>query len=369
MHPDVPHPGLDHQIINSPNPGSWDILKFPNGICAKLVILGDKIHIMHSGSEKWWPTAMSPQVRSKLYRQIVCEGFVLPVVLATAISLVTEIYTTTAIPPSQTADWQYTDRRRVRLSHNRSPLSDFGVAKGFARVTPQDRIAYYNIDENKFMMGQDPQDHYWIYFITLSGEEYFLDCGMMTFNLSMLINGSPYCKYALPDLAFVPAFFYGQEYQRMMPITEFTGWKPRERFSVLRDSLIPDLLEPTEYSDRETEVICSLMDKIAGRLCTSLEKELLMKFLPNAAMVLRLNMQNREYLKFPKNPEIVLEQDPGENLDDLPAHEDEAYEKYLKKWSRRYKRGKVTPERLSKAFKAWLDNPHEARMKMVGMAT
>lgn len=83
------------------------------------------------------------------------------------------------------------------------------------------------------MMGQDPHDHYWIYLLTLAGEEYFLDCGMMTFNLSMKVEASPCCKYALPDLTFIPAFFYGEENRRVMPITEFTGWKPRERFSIL----------------------------------------------------------------------------------------------------------------------------------------
>lgn len=368
MHPDIPHPGLDHKILNSPNPGSGDIVEFPNGICAKLVVLGDKIDIMQSGSESWWPTALTPQVRSKLYRRIVCEGLVLPIVLATCITLVSEIYTTTAVPPSETPDLQCTGRRRVRLYHNRSPLSDFGVAKGSARVTPQDRIAYFNIDENKFMMGQDPHDHYWIYFITISGEEYFLDCGMLTFNLCMMVNGTPYCKYALPDLSFVPGFFYGEENRRLMPITELTGWKPRERFSMLRDPQIHNALPDfSEYSEAQGTELISLMDRIAGRTCTALEKELLIKFVHNAAMTLRLNMQNREYLNFPKEPQLAMDKDPGE-LDDLPDDEDKAYEKYLRKWSRRYKRGKVTPERLSMAFRAWLDNPHEARMKMAGVA-
>ena len=368
MHPDVPHPGLDHKILNSPNPGSGDIVEFPNGTCAKLVVLGGKINIMQSGSEAWWPTATTQLVRSKLNRRIITEGFVLPIVLATCVSLVSEIYTTTAIPLSETPDFQYTGRRRVRLFHNRSPLSDFGVAKGSARVTPQDRIAYYNIDEHEFMMGQDPHDHYWIYFITISGEEYFLDCGMLTFNLWMMVDGTPYCKYALPDLSFIPAFFYGEENRRLMPITELTGWKPRERFSILRDSQIPNVLpDSMEYSAQGTDVICSLMDRIAGRTCTALEKDLLMKFVSNAAMTLRLNMQNREYLNFPKEPQLALDEGHGE-LDDLPDDEDKAYEKYLRKWSRRYKRGKVTPERLKKAFRAWLDNPHEARMRMAGEA-
>jgi hypothetical protein len=370
MHPDVPHPGLDHKILNSPNPGSGDIVQFPNGTCAKLVVLGDKIdHATHIGeSEQWWPTAVSPQVRSKLYRRIVVEGFVLPIVLATCIAMVSEIYTTTAVPSSETPQ-QFTGARRVRLCHNRLPISDFGVAKGSARVTPQDRIAYYNIDENTFMMGQDPLDHYWIYFFTVSGEEYFLDCGMMTFNLCMMVRGEPYCKHALPtnELPFVPAYFYGEENRRLMPVTELTGWKPRERFSILRNSEIPiEMPGFMEYTNQETEVICSLMDRIAGRTCTALEKKLLMNFIPNATRVLVLNMQDREYLNFPREPQLVLEKEPGE-LDDLPDNEDEAYVKYLKKWSRRYKRGKVTPERLGKAFRDWLDNPHEARMKMAGM--
>ena len=366
LHPDVPHPGLGHKILNSPNPGAGDIVEFPDGTCAKLIILGDKIPTRQSGSEQWWPTAMSPQVRSKLCHRIALEGFILPIVLATCISLVSEIYTTTALPSTESPRWQYTGRRRVRLAHNRSPISDFGVATGSARVTAQDRIAYYNIDENTFMMGQDPHDHYWIYFITLSGEEYFVDCGMMTFNFGVKVDGTPYCKYGLPDLSFVPGFFYGAENRRLMPITELTGWKPRARFSLLRDSQISDILEPTTYSDYETQVVCSLMDRIAGRPCTALEKDLLMKFLPNTAMILRLNMQNREYLNFPKNPQLALEKEPGEDLNDLPDHEDKAYEKYMRKWSRRYKRGKVTPERLNKAFRAWLDNPHDTRMKMAG---
>ena len=368
MHPDVPHPGLDQQILNSPNPGSGDIVEFPNGTCAKLVVLGDKInHEAHGESEQWWPTAISPQVRSKLYRRIVSEGFVLPIVLATCIALVSEIYTSTAVPPNETPDHQFTGHRRLRLCHNRLPIADFGVAKGRARVTPQDRIAYYNIDQNRFMMGQDPLDHYWIYFITVSGEEYFLDCGMMTFNLCMMVKGDPYCKYGLPELSYVPAYFYGEENRRLMPVTELTGWKPRERFSILRNSEIPFKLPGfTEYTTQETKVICSLMDRIAGRTCTALEKKLVMNFISNATMVLVLNIKNREYLNFPREPPLVLEKEPGE-LDDLPDSEDGAYVKYLKKWSRRYKRGKVTQERLHEAFKAWLDNPHEARMKMAGM--
>ena len=191
--------------------GSTDIVDFPNWSSAKLILLGDKINCENQGgSVQWWPTAITPQVQSKLYHRIINKGFVLLIVLATCIALVSEIYTTTAVLPSETSE-QYTGMCHIRLCHNCLPISDFGVAKGAAHVTSQDRIAYYNVDENRFMMGQDPLDHYWIYFITVSGEEYFLDCGMMTFNLTMMVKAEPYCKYALPELSFVPAYFYYEE--------------------------------------------------------------------------------------------------------------------------------------------------------------
>ncbi|KAF8158005.1 hypothetical protein B0H34DRAFT_438197 [Crassisporium funariophilum] len=372
LHPDVPHPALTHKILNSPVPGKGEIVEFPNGTRAKLVLLGEEIAPELTASPTWWPTAPSAEVRHKLMRRISSEGFLLPILLATCISLVSELYTTTAAPPSEMPGGQSPRSRRIRLTHNRSPIADFGIAKGHVRVTAEDRLAYYNIEENELMMGQDPKNHYWIYFTTLAGEEYFLECGMMNFNFAMMVDATPYCKYGLPSLKYVPAFFYGREHLRMMPLTEATGWKARERFSMLRNAQVSDFvkqgIQPSEdFSARATAVVCSLLETIAGRPPTALEMDLVMKFIPNACMIVRLNIVNREYINFPQEPSVIVENDPGESINyDMPAGEDEAFGKYMKKWSRRYKKGKVSEELLSGAFKRWMAKPHEARMKMAG---
>ncbi|KIM40914.1 hypothetical protein M413DRAFT_28031 [Hebeloma cylindrosporum] len=220
-HPKVStHPALTHKILNSPNPTSGEIVKFPNGVEAKLVLLGESLPDweadMATASETWWPSALDAKVRDKLKRRILEEGNILSIVLATCIALVAELYTTTAIPTSETPKWQPTGRR-LRLSYDRSPIADLGIVRGSVRVTPQDRLAYYHLERNTFMMGQDPDDHYWIYFTTLAGEEYSLDCGMMTFNFCKMVQTAPYC---LPTLVYAPVFFYGKERAKALPLID-----------------------------------------------------------------------------------------------------------------------------------------------------
>ncbi|KAJ3502101.1 hypothetical protein NLJ89_g9040 [Agrocybe chaxingu] len=374
MHPDIQHPALRHQIVNSPNPYSGDIVDFPNGVSAKLVLLGDQIAMEDLASPKWWPTAESPKVRSKLMRRIAYEGLLLPILLATTIALVSEIYTTTAIPPGQPLYYQLTDRRRVRLSYNKAPIVDFGIAKGPSiRVTAQDRLAYYNLETNEFLMGQDPLDHYWIYFTTLNGHEYYLDCGMFTFNFChMVADGEKYCRYGLPSLDYVPAFFYNQEMEKVLPLdSDKIGWKAKERFSILRN---PDLIKTLkfpqlEYCSHDEHLVRSLMDKIAGRTCTAWEKKMVMTFLPNTCMILRLNMQNREYMNFPKEPKVAIEVDPGERIAPETAEEekeDRAYHQYIKKWTKKLRKGRITSQKWDAAFTKWRESPHEARMALAG---
>lgn len=369
MHPDLEHPAVRHKILNSPNPSSGDVVEFPNGWKAKLVLLGERIPMSDTSSPNWWPTAESPDIRSKLFRRILSDGFLLPIVLATTLALVSEIYTTTAVPKSEVPHWQFSGRRRVRLSYNRSPFADIGIAKGTCtRVTPQDQLAYYNINTNQFLMGQDPNDHYWIYFTTLHGHEYFLDCGMMPFNFTLLVDVRESSKYGLPPLQFAPALFYGRELAKVLPRTDRIGWQAQERFSILRNLDLHDVLRTRnlDYCKcHDIPTIHNLLDTIAGRHCTDFEKNMTMEFFKNTSKVFRLNIQNREYLNFSKEPQLGLELDPDERLKaDAIEEDDVAYEEYLKKWTRRLKKGKITSNQWDAAFNKWQAKPHEMRMKM-----
>ncbi|KAF8956506.1 hypothetical protein BDZ97DRAFT_1851217 [Flammula alnicola] len=368
MHPEaMRHPALTHKIINSPNPNSGEIIRLPDGVSAKLILLGGKLAPGTLGSAAWWPSALTDKVRHKLLRRITTEGLLLPIMLSSTIALVSEMYTTTSIPAA--SGDQSTGKRRIRLSHGRWPIADFGLVQGTVRVAPADRLAYYSMYEHAFLMGQDPNEHYWIYFTTLSGDEYFLDCGMMTFNCCTMIDSTPFCRVGLPDMGPTPAFFYGREQEKMLPLMDRVGWKPRKRFSILRNTRLINLIQQKDDPEfcecHDAQTIYSIMDEIAGRECSKWEKDMLMKFLPNHCRITRLNLQGREYLHFPKDPQIIIEIDPGQNV--TSGDEDKAYEKYLKKWARRLKKGKVSPNQWENAFNAWKDKPSETRLAMAGV--
>ena len=44
---------------------------------------------------------------------------------------------------------------RIRLHYRKSPISDFGIVKGSAAVTNQDRFVFYSTKTNSFQKGQD----------------------------------------------------------------------------------------------------------------------------------------------------------------------------------------------------------------------
>lgn len=363
------HPALSHKILNSPNPDTDELpVSLPNGASARLVLLGEKISLMSMGSREWWPTAVSDKVRSKLLRRIVNEGLLLPILLSICISLVSEMYTTTALSADEEPKWQVTGRRRVRLTYGPSPITDFGIVQGSVRVTSRDRLAYCNMDDDEFLMGQDPEDHYRIFIKTLSGDEYFLDLGIFTFNFCIVVQASPYCGYGLPDLDFAPAYFYGKEYANT--VVDAKMFKPQKWFSVLRDERVHTLVRSpeVEYCEcHDKPTLHAIMDEISGRECSSWEKEIFLKFLPTSVTIVRSNMKAKGYTKFPMEPQIGIETDPGERgIIDDNDEEQEALVKYLTKWAKRLKRGKISQERWEAAFGKWANMPHEARIRMAG---
>ncbi|TFK18023.1 hypothetical protein FA15DRAFT_649933 [Coprinopsis marcescibilis] len=355
LHPERPrHPAQMHKIVNSPNPSNSCVCKFPDGTSANLILLGDPCseELFMLNPAQWWPTAETPRIRNKLAQRFVAENYLLPAVVAVSFALLAEIYTTTA---------DANGNRRIRLQYKSSPIADFGIARGSVDVKSQDRFAYYNVADESFMFGQDPNDHYWIYFTTIRGEEILLECGMFVFNMCLMVtNLGPYLKHGLPPITTVPAHLVAREHRQVSVRLHYE----KERFSVLRD---PELQEAVRYSRRfipsaHTAKICRFMEKVAGRPHTSIEKKLVMLWAIDDCEVMSMNLVSREYLNFPATPVIGVFEDPGE-MDD-PPQENEAWHKYVMGWSKKYKRGQITTEQLHAAFRAWSDASHEVRMQM-----
>ena len=334
--------------MNSPNPGS-PAVTFPDGSAANLILLGETIPLTETMTEAWWPTAISPNVRSKMMRRFAREGYVLPIVTSICIALLAEIYTTTAVLASNSSDGEV--KRRMRLGYSSSPLSDFGIAKGSADVKCQDQFAYLNLLDQTFSKGQDPDDHYWIYFTTVRGGEVVLDCAMFTFNMCIMIPADVYRSQSLPPFSWAPAFLRDSLMTRQTPELE----SEHKRFTVLHNS---ELHRAVEHSIRcfrniDMKTIWAFMENIAGRKCTQLEKDLVITYTQVNCLALSSTLKEQKWKNWPKTPSLAIEADPGEMDDCRDEAKLEEWSKHLKKWNRKRRHGRTSEETLGDAFRAW----------------
>lgn len=324
--------------MNNPHPECPPVT-LNDGWEGRPVILGDKL-TTPPGTDEWWSSAPSLNIRGKLLRRMMREGSVLPIVTAVCISLLAEMYTTTK-------------KHRIRLRYKSSPISDFGVAMGSAKVTSQDRLAYFSLSDGNMTHGQDPDKHYWIYFTTIRGEEIILDCAMFTFNMCLMVNGTaPYLPQLGPISQFAPAFFRDRAFVKDSPELH----TERKRMSVLRSETLRKTIVDSlnGFTERDAAVFTSFMQRLSGKKCTVKETELVGTYVTLHCGFLRLCLQERRWENFPSAPEMAIEQDPGESIGDVDDGSDEWFA-YLKKWKKMKKAGNVGEETMAQAHRAWRD--------------
>ena len=345
-HPDKPlHRALTHDIVNAPNPRQLSS-KLPDGSAAKVVLLGDPILQSEINTPTWWPLADSVVVRNKLFRRIGREGFVIPIVTGIAVSLLTEMYTTTYVPASISVNGKAIPR--VRLQHRKSPLTDFGIAKGVADVKQQDKLAY--VQDKSIIKGQDPNDHYWLYFTTLCGEEITIELNMYTFNFGMLVDAQP-CSSCLdlsPPVKYVPAFLRDKEVVDSTPDLA----EERARFSVLRNTALHTVAmtsKPADPFDQSNlKLIYDFMDTLAGRKCTEDEKRHLVTVLKSFRSALRHVLASRAWVQWPRNPPMTIEEDPGGP--ECFVDDNEAWAQFYEEW-KEARKSERTKEELSAIYR------------------
>ncbi|KAJ4496661.1 hypothetical protein C8R41DRAFT_793151 [Lentinula lateritia] len=334
------HPAITRQIINSPNPYVPE-MTFPDGTSAKLVKLGKEIGLtVHPVlNTEWWPTALSDQVRGKLVRRFLREGHTLPLISAVLVALLSEMYTS---PDGNSS------LRRTRLNYKSSPIADFGIAKGRATVTPQDMFAFWDTLTDRFWLGQDPNDHYWIYFTTLKGEELVLDFGMFTFNNCTIISAEPYIH---PNANMVPAppspcYFRNRSMARNAPTlhTE-TG-----RVSVLRNKNLHRFVEQELIVEcpHDCSILFDFMESFSSRPLTVEEKKLTEAWIFWNTKWLKCILSTRHWVNWPAEPALAIEQDPGE----MAALDKWTPPKDMKK-KRKSKKREYNKETIGKVFNRW----------------
>lgn len=346
MYKDTPvHPALQHQIVNSPNPGSHPVMV--DGWAGMPIILGDPMSFSVR-PEEWWLSASSPAIRSKLIQRIMREGFVLPIVTAVCVALLAEMYSTTS--GSSTNKKQ----RRIRLRYKSSPIADFGIAVGSARVTDQDKLVYFRLSDGTIVHGQDPKQHYWIYFTTVRGEEITLDCAMYTFNMCIVVGDiGHYAPELAPITNVVPSYFRDREIRLATPEL----YRERKRMSLLRNEGLHTAVSrsATGFSRADVQVFREFMEDLSGKSCSQKEEELFVALALNSCNVIQVALENRRWTVFPMTPKCMLQPDPVE-LEETAGQLGDGMEdwfKYLRKWKKLKKHGKVENETIGDAFEKW----------------
>ncbi|KAI0781954.1 hypothetical protein C8Q75DRAFT_886665 [Abortiporus biennis] len=315
------HFSLKHPIKSDINPTAHPV-RCPDGWEAKLLVVDDTIP---EDLEAW-----TPAVAFKMKRRIINSGFVLPIVTSVAVAILAEMYTTTSGANSK--------ERRYRFKYKSSPIADFGIAHGSAKVTPQDRIAYYRTSDGSVVRDQDPDDHYWLYLKTARGEELSLDCAMFTFNMCQVVNTKGYIEGPNPLPDVIPAFLEERTMRKNAPSLHVE----RKRVSILRNTRFHDAIRHTEevFQHSLLKPFIDMMGELSGRTITREEKDLFTFCCYQNSMNLANCLKRRSWERYPPSPSLGIEGDPGE-LDDLDDKSAAWYKRMeaAKKEEKRHQKG------------------------------
>uniref|UniRef100_A0A8H8CGZ4 Uncharacterized protein n=1 Tax=Psilocybe cubensis TaxID=181762 RepID=A0A8H8CGZ4_PSICU len=330
-----------------------------NGPSATPVFLSQDIR----GTESWWPLAPSVRSMEKLWKRIANEGMLVATLLPICIALVSEIYTTSAIQPSQNT----TPNRCARLNCCEKPVTDFGIVQGRAFVTGVDRLLYHLTDINYPWHGQDPDDHYRIYIRTSGNAEWYLDLGMYTFNMACVVDTAPYRKYNLAECSrTVPGYFVDKKWTKPCGAHSLL-FEPKRYMSVLRDPRAHRISLSNDFGRESVADIVSMMEEIAGRRCRMHEIAYASEFLSLAIKALRQNMCTRDWVNFSPSPKVDFETDEDEEgvMDATP--EKEALVRFTNRWAKKVKKGKETREHFSEVAHNLANLPQDVRLKKLGV--
>ncbi|KAG8931683.1 hypothetical protein FRC02_002390 [Tulasnella sp. 418] len=286
-HPAILHPASRFCITNHPVAGtSANVFPIPGtNESATTLIFGDPCR--DPGGPSWWRTAPTAFERAKLLRRILWEGHGLLVHLALAFAILCEIYT---IP-------------NIRLKYRTSPIADFGIIQGCVRVINEDRLAY-RMPDGTTLKGDDPLDHWWIYFTTTKKEEVTLDMGMYTFNLCTYLDSSPY--FSEPGL-IMPALFVEREISHQPGSDRL--YTERRRFSVLRNPALASGARVNEDCSSGAPAVLEVFQRLAGRPPNDVEKTLAKDWVGTLTRPLREEMKRKSWKNWPAKPNVLCDMD------------------------------------------------------------
>ena len=210
--------------------------------------------------------------------------------------------------------------RRVRLRYRSSPIADFGIASGSAEVTPEDCLVFKKLSDGSFVRGQDPEDHYWLWFKTVRGEEFILDMSMFPFSFGIMVDLTGHLPPSLAErFDSVPAYFEERELQKELQRSPFKAQllKERRRVSVLHSAVLADTISHSydymNYYPDDVDCFRDFMSRVAGRPIP--QKEAMQAYDLSRTRIQPLieeNLRTRAWARAPAVPKRGIFHDPGE---------------------------------------------------------
>ncbi|TCD70547.1 hypothetical protein EIP91_002893 [Steccherinum ochraceum] len=313
---------MRYRVVNNASPSAAPI-KLPDGREGRLVVFDDRdsteedlkdpffCSVKGLDIREWWPHARNGVAALKLWKRILYQGFALPVHTAVAVALLSEMYTTTS--SSGTGG---PTKRRVRLKFCDSLVSDFGLCRGSVQVPAKDRMLFSSMKDRQTYADDDPNDHYWIYFTALNGEEVFLDLGMFTYHLPHLV-WTP---------GFVPPRADGDVRLELAPCVwvsprddESPHHRVRTRTSVLRDRGLQNIVrKPSDrWTSADMDTMHTWMETLSQNTLTKQAKAMFGNAVRDNCAQMSEVVRDELWKNFPKIVDEVLEYDL--------EHEEELY--------------------------------------------
>jgi len=293
------HPALNRSIV-----GGLKRLHQADGTACTVISLGDSVSFdeLVKKPEAWWPQYPSAIDARRLRDRITREGNTLLVNTAICVAILAELYTTTSDVDAKRQDWQF--HHRTRLTVSSCPIADFGVMAGSVTGPNIGQLAYYDTQAKSTTYGQDPNDHYWIYFTTIRGEVLYLDCGLYTLSPGPVLKADPYVADHLTErFTLIPAFLRDSTARKTMPNIH----TERSRTSVLKNTDIVAALmrNQRDFEKENGELYSQFMQGISGKETSARDKRLITPFVQVTRAQIRANLLNGRWKAYPPEPTLV----------------------------------------------------------------
>ncbi|KIO25126.1 hypothetical protein M407DRAFT_25559, partial [Tulasnella calospora MUT 4182] len=170
-------------------------------------------------------------------------------------------------------------------------------------IPSQDRLVYI-LPDGSVRRGQDPADHWWIYFRNARGEEAILDLGAYTWNVATFVYTAPYKEFE--PLFLGPAVFQSQDANGVSN-TGTLKYTEQERFSVLTDEVFGSAIIEKPAAWDALPQLFDRLEAILQREFDEPEKKVVRLWIERVFMKLTYVIFEGDWKKWPAAPPIDVD--------------------------------------------------------------